>query len=137
MRYGKKLEDTSTKRKQEGLPFSAGRFSSIEELLAYFVKLGTLYKDKKNHAYKSQQYSNASFVFYMHRKTIFMPYEDEELIVAGEKLGVDTVRIYFEAGLEYVNIVIDDSMIKYINILPTSVTFYLKNGKGPITVWVS
>ena len=124
-------------RKQEKLPFTARRCGTIEELLAYFIKLNTLYKDTENNAYKAERYSNASFTFYMHGKSIFMPTEDEEFVIAGEKLGVDTVKVYFKTTVESVSMVIDDSMIKYIDVLPASVSFYLKNSSYPIVVWVS
>lgn len=137
MRLAHRIENAPSRRRQEKLPFTARRCGAIEELLAYFVKLNTLYKDTSNHAYKTHKYSNASFVFYMHGKSIFMPYEDEEFVVAGEKLGVDTVKIHFETSLEYVDMVFDDSMIKYIDVLPTSVSFYLKNGASPIVIWLS
>lgn len=137
MRFAHRIENAPSRRKQEKTPFTARRCNNVEELLAYFVKLETLYKDTKNHAYKTGQYSNASFTFYMHGKSIFMPSEDEEFVVAGEELGVDTVKVFFETTLESVTMVFDDSMIKYIDVLPTSVSFYLKNGRSPIVVWVA
>lgn len=124
-------------RKQEKLPFTARRCGTIEELLAYFVKLNTLYKDTENNAYKAGKYSNVSFTFYMHGKSVFMPTEDEEFVVAGEKLGVDTVKVYFKTTVESIRMFIDDSMIKYIDVLPASIKFFIKGFELPITVWVS